>query len=76
MEKCERRAPEKIGCHIHFLRLWRLSRANTLRGIIRITMSVKIFIDAIEKYEADKLLQPSGNRGSHANVGSLGHSKA
>ena len=45
-------------------------------GIIKMTMSVRILIAAMEKYVANRLLQPAGKVGDHALEGSDPHSKA
>jgi hypothetical protein len=44
--------------------------------MIKIIASVRMLIDAVEKYVAGKLLHPCGNVGAHALEGSLLHSKA
>lgn len=60
-----------LGLNIHFLRGWMLSFISCGIGMMRITRSVKIVIAAVEKYVAGRLLQPSGNEGSHARQGLL-----
>ena len=44
--------------------------------MIKIVTSVRMLIDAVEKYVAGRLLQPAGKVGAHAREKSLLHSNA